>query len=354
MERAVGVFVGLAVLLLLSGFGFYLYQTALRKGWHLSKVTYYTYVNNATGLREGDPVKLMGFDAGQITSILPEKPESTNNVYVEFVILEPNFGYIWYPDSVVKVTAGDFLSKRYLEVTKGGSSGQTNLPYHATYPDAVQDGKRVVVGIWDTETQTIQPYTPDSRYYLRSEESPAVTQRMQMLADQIEQALPGFLTLTNDLIALLDHGTQAASNLNDLLEGAQPVVEDLAGITAQLEQFDGSLGRWLLSSNANTQIEYALGNANTTLAGLDTNLPMLAEKISRSLENLAGITSNLNAQVQANTNILDGISRTIIHTDELIQGLKQHWLLRSAFREKSTNTLPARPQLPGLRPPPDR
>src|SRR5438309_8481306 len=74
MERAVGIFVGLAAVLLLSGFFYYLYHTAVRKGWFLKKVPYYGYVQNASGLKPGDPVKLMGFDVGEITEVTPMPP----------------------------------------------------------------------------------------------------------------------------------------------------------------------------------------------------------------------------------------------------------------------------------------
>ena len=37
MERAVGIFVILATLLLLAGFSYYVYHTAERKGWFLNK-----------------------------------------------------------------------------------------------------------------------------------------------------------------------------------------------------------------------------------------------------------------------------------------------------------------------------
>ena len=69
MERAVGIFVGLATLLLLSGFFYYLYHTATRKGWFLTKVTYFTYVDRADGLKVGDPVKLMGLPVGEIAKL---------------------------------------------------------------------------------------------------------------------------------------------------------------------------------------------------------------------------------------------------------------------------------------------
>ena len=54
MERAVGWFVLLALGLLVFGFVYYVYTTAERKGWFLTKATSYTFVETATGLRPGD------------------------------------------------------------------------------------------------------------------------------------------------------------------------------------------------------------------------------------------------------------------------------------------------------------
>jgi hypothetical protein len=70
---------------------------------------------------------------------------------------------------------------------------------------------------------------------------------------------------------------------------------------------------------------------------VDTNMDQLTDQIGQTLNNLADITSNLNVQVQANSNLLGGISKTIMDSDTFIQGLKHHWLLRSAFKNKSTN-----------------
>jgi ABC-type transporter Mla subunit MlaD len=345
MERAVGIFVGLAAVLLLSGFFYYLYHTAVRKGWFLTRVTYYTYVDSAAGLKVGDPVKLMGFAAGQITGIAPEDPSSPYNVYIEFKIKEPNYGYIWFPDSRVKITAGDFLGNRYLEVTKGGNSGSTNYDYHATYREEVVGGKKVVTGVWQDKEGTYAPYRADSKYWLFADESPAVTERLEKVANQVEQALPGIFNLTNQLTAVLTNSARAMSNLNTLAENARPAGANLSEITAQLREFNGSLGRWLFSTNMNQQLELAATNANTTLLSVDTNLVAVAEKLSLSLDNLANITSNLNAQVQTNTNMLGSISAAVIHTDELVQGLKRHWLLRSAFKTRTTNQPPPPPAL---------
>ena len=68
---------------------------------------------------------------------------------------------------------------------------------------------------------------------------------------------------------------------------------------------------------------------------------MLVGELAKSLESLAGITSNLNSQVQANTNLVKEVSDAIVHADGLMQGLKRHWLLRSAFKTPKTNAPPA-------------
>jgi hypothetical protein len=58
------------------------------------------------------------------------------------------------------------------------------------------------------------------------------------------------------------------------------------------------------------------------------------EEITTMLENLAGLTGNLKAQVDRNQNIVSSVSKLIVDTDDMVQGLKRHWLLRSAFKDK--------------------
>jgi hypothetical protein len=82
-------------------------------------------------------------------------------------------------------------------------------------------------------------------------------------------------------------------------------------------------------------------NVNTLLISADTNLNAISLNIGETLDHVADITSNLNAQVHANSNMLWTISKTVSDTDDLVQGLKRHWLLRSAFKNKGTNA-PAR------------
>src|SRR5262249_54150452 len=83
------------------------------------KFKYETSLNNAAGIKVGDPVRLMGFDVGQITDIIPNEPDAYYGVTIRFFVLKPHYGYIW-DDSVVKVSP-DFLGNRFVEITKGAA-----------------------------------------------------------------------------------------------------------------------------------------------------------------------------------------------------------------------------------------
>jgi len=74
----------------------------------------------------GNPIRLMGFNVGEITKIELNKPWLPRGVTIFFNIRDPYYGYIWW-DSKVRVES-DFLGHRYLEVEKGrfGAPSVTN------------------------------------------------------------------------------------------------------------------------------------------------------------------------------------------------------------------------------------
>jgi ABC-type transporter Mla subunit MlaD len=399
MERAVGWFVVLAAALLFFGFGYYIYNTAKNKGWFKIKAPYFTFTDAATGLKVGDPVKLMGLDVGRITSMEPQPPwDFDYNMYVEFELREPYYGYIWTEGSKAKVAIADLLGKRYLEVTKGTGGYPTYVfkPYKLIDVSAAQSlsdwqqwelgqeiydqsgtnllvkalsllssnlpvieraGVRQIVvldartnqaakyftAVWNDKAGRYDPFrkTKDKYYWLKSDESPAVTERLETLVSDVEKALPNILNLTNYLSLVLSNASNLTSNYNDVALSLKPAVSNLAAATTGINR-PGGLGDWLFPTNIARELEGTLGSANATLASANTNINALLLDLDRSIDSLADLTSNLNHQVQQNTNILSEISKAVVDTDDLVQGLKHHWLLRSAFKTKKTNAPPAK------------
>jgi ABC-type transporter Mla subunit MlaD len=398
MERAVGWFVFLATALLLFGFGYYIYHTAERKGWFKVKAPFHTYLQSSAGLSVGDSVYMMGFPVGEITSITPQQPYEPHNVKVEFEIVDNYFRYLWTSGSHVKVNATDFLGKRQLEVTRG-TNGPAIVVTQPVFVKTIDELKQLVTGepghwqlsqdVADSNSNLVfRAYTTlnesnlqaiaemispsnsvyaynnqeksehhivaswdgrgrfphykisqpgDDSAWLRAVETPPISDQLQAMVSQVQGALPGILSLTNKIAVVLDNAANATSNLNTTLLAARPMVANFADISGQLREPGGPM-IWALGTNGNDQIQGALTNVNSLLANTDTNLAAI-------LIHLADLTSNLNAQVQANTNMLGGISKAVTDADTFVQGLKRHWLLRSAFTVKSTNAPP-----PAVRP----
>jgi len=388
MERAVGWFVFLATALLLFGFGYYIYHTAERKGWFLIKAKYFTYIQSSSGLNVGDPVVMMGFPVGQITSVEPQQPYEPHNVKVEFEIRDTYFRYIWTGGSHVKVNAAGFINnQRQLEVTRGTNGPAicvtqpgfiksipelkqlitTETNRWQLYQDVLDANSNIVFGAytmltqsnlalmaqlklasnsicaydnliirkrivatWNRETHSYVDFKPGSGdVELAAVETPPITDQLQAMVSQVQTALPGIFALTNKISTVLDNAAVATSNLNTTLLATQPMVTNFTLISGQLREPGGPM-LWALGTNGNDQVQSALTNVNSLLVNTDTNLAAM-------LIHLADLTSNLNAQVQSNTNLLGGISKTVADADDFVQGLKRHWLLRSAFTVKSTN-----------------
>jgi hypothetical protein len=418
MERAVGWFVFLAVVLLLVGLGFYIRQLAKDRGWGEIKAKFHTFVQSSAGLKVGDPIVMMGFPVGEITLVHAMPPGDAHNVRLEFEIRDPYFRYIAREGSVVVVNSAGFLNARQLEITRGTNHSYalcvtqplynktiaeaeklaaeqtnqwqlaqdlfdansnvvyrtytlleaTNVPqmadsytlvgkYGHTSLARISDllppsnticvynntvNRNRVVGSWHEYLRQYVAFTPtqDSAWILPVEPV-GVADRLAAVVAQVQEALPNFFALTNQLARVLNNAGDLTSNLNSTVADVHPnaaqALTNLVVMTSLLRE-PGGVAVMALGTNGPGQLQAALDNVNTLLVHTDTNVNMLVLSLDQTLIHVADITSNLDAQVQADTNMLMGISKTITDTDTLIQGLKRHWLLRSAFKTKKTET----------------
>jgi ABC-type transporter Mla subunit MlaD len=210
---------------------------------------------------------------------------------------------------------------------------------------------KMPTGVWsDREARYKDPKDPQTRkgYFLTPDESPALTERLEAVVQVVNNALPGILNLTNRVQTLLDNAATAAAHADRILGNAEPVVtnlnlltENFASISRHLSNPRGSLGDWLFPTNLSSQLTQTLASANAILTNSDARVTELALDLDQALENLAKITGNLHDQVRGNTNLVRQISRLIVDADDLVQGLKRHWLLRSAFRGASNPPPPS-------------
>jgi len=338
VERLVGLFVFLAAVLMVLGFAYYLRETGRERGWFKNKVPYYCYTKEATGLKVGDPVRLMGRIIGRIVKIdtNPLDPwfrDNNYNVTVRFEILEPYFGYI-FTDSKVKVVFADFFGARYIEITPGDPNlGLITVGEERRWEDRT-------VRSDDPKVSEMVPLrtvlAKGGGVWLQNvEEAPAMSARVEQIVGSLAVALP---SITNQVGEVLGLASQAVSNVNVSLVQLQPALTNLQTLTARLSTEDGVIGRMMLTTNLQGQVGGTLASMESTLTNTtalirtsEIQLQDLTRRIALTLDNVAMVTSNLSAQVNANSLMLGEVSSLVVNADDMVQGLKRHWLLRSAF-----------------------
>src|SRR5208283_1922983 len=74
--------------------------------------------------------------------------------------------------------------------------------------------RKRMTGIWNDKNARYDPFTEGSKYWLVSDKSVAVTERIEAVVDAVEKALPGILQLTNELARVISNGVNLTSNLN--------------------------------------------------------------------------------------------------------------------------------------------
>ena len=198
-----------------------------------------------------------------------------------------------------------------------------------------------IVASWHERRHRYINYTlvKDSAW-LQPVEPVGVGDRLAQVVTQVQQALPNFFALTNQLARILNNADNLTSNLNGTVVEVRPAMTNVVQLTELLHQ-PGGVATMALGTNGVEQLSNTLANINLLLASSDTNMDALVQGLLPTLLHVSDITSNLNAQVQASPTMLPAIAKTISDTDDLIQGLKRHWLLRSAFKKKpgATNSV---------------
>lgn len=360
VERVVGLFVFLATLLMIAGFAHYLATAGKKRGWFIHKVPYYCYAKDATGLKPGDTVRLLGRAIGRILEVETNPldtwfVDNQYNVFIRFEIWEPYFGYLTH-DSQVRIVSADFLGARSLEIVPGDQA--TGIATVFTQRGN-WEATRVLHPKRTNDQQTLplrELHTVDKGFWLTNvNELPAMSAHVEGIVRTAAESLPRITRRTEEVLA---HTALATSNAHVALAQLQPALTQLQTLSARLANEEGVIGRMTLSSNLNRQVEGTLAGMESTLTNTtalirtsETQLQELTRRIAITLDAVSGVTSNLNSQVAANGLFLGEVSSLIVNADDMVQGLKQHWLLRPAFRTPTNAPLEST-VLPSLDGPP--
>ena len=365
VEWFVVLFLGGTFVLMLASLTWFIKKTGDTRGWWVTEVPYYTYLPDATGIKVGSSVQMMGFKVGQVTKVEAMELSQLRSwdyygkhpVFVGFLVREPYPGYI-ASDSRLKLSGFpiEIAGGVTLELTVGSADALLTTTNAAGRISVLADklaydqyaaelsGKAI------TNLQAYARYTPlaktEKGFFLRLNEGDTLMGQVQSILGMVHGAMPG---LTNELHRTLTNVSQLTANLNTATAQSGGVGTLVLGsnVMGRLDR-PGGMGEILVPTNLNSQLTGTLADVRATVPGAISNLNERTASLGQLLTNLnsgtahlGGLVTNLNETLDGvKTNAVPKVGSLLTTLDSFVAGLKRHWLFRGAFKEPKTNAPP--------------
>ena len=368
VEWMVVLFLGGTTLLMLASLGWFIFRTGEARGWWVDEVPYYTYVGDATGIKVGTPVHMMGFKVGEVTKVdaLPLEElrkwdyYQTNQfrAFVGFKVRdkEPS-RYPGYIGSDSRVKLGGFpveiAGGVVLEISVGSMGGTlttTNLEGGGIGVLSDKFAYDELSGKKDSPNRRYLPLSETEKgFYLPIDQSETLLAQVQQvlakvrgIGTKVDAALPGlteelYLTLTNV------HAITEQLRPNVGPPGALGAMVLPTNLVARFGQA-GGLGDLVLPTNLNAQLIATLAAVPGTLSNLDqrtASLGVLITNLVKGTGPLGNAITNLDLTMDnVRSNTVPQATALLRTLDSFVEGMKRHWLFRGAFKAPKAEERP--------------
>ena len=283
--------VGITVLVSAVTLAVLLFLMSGTRGLFSKRIMLEAYFDNASGLREGAPVRLSGVDVGNVIHIrvVPDKDKQLTPVEV-IMKVSTKYGFDLRRDSVISLDTAGVLGETYLDIDSSQAIGPV-----------VQDGDTIATQVH-----------PDFNQVVRASQS--TLQNMDALLKRADR-----------ILAFAESGKGSLGKLiydPTLYNRVSATVADLQGMVEEVAKGNGSLGALINKNDAYNKFLATLDKLNAVIddvqAGKGTAGKLLKDP---SLYNNANDTMANIKKVSESINSGKGTVGRLIQDDELAKKL---------------------------------
>jgi phospholipid/cholesterol/gamma-HCH transport system substrate-binding protein len=299
--------VGITVIVASLTLVFLLFLMSGSGGFFNKRITLVSYFDNASGLRQGAPVRLAGVDVGNVTVIrvVPDKDKQLTPVEV-IMKVSTKYNFDLRRDSVTALDTAGVLGETYLDIDSSQAVGPVVqdgdvLPTHI-HPDFNE-----VVSASQSTLQNMDALLKRADRILAFAESGKGSIGKLIydptLYDRLSQTVAQFQSVVDD-IAKGRGSLGKLINNNDAYEKFVATLDKINAVADDLQAGKGTAGKLLkdpsLYDNANDtianlkQVSVDINAGRGTLGKL-TKDQELANKIETTISKLEAITTTLEA-----------------------------------------------------------
>ena len=282
-------------------------------GWFTHKITLRSFFDNASGLREGAPVRLAGVDIGNVTAIriVKEKPMTPVEVTMK---VNTKYAFNLRKDSVTLMSTAGILGETFVDVDSSTAKG----------PEAT-DGD--ILAARDQ---------PDIQDVVRS--SQGTLQNMDSLLKRVDRIV-AFIESGQGSIGKVIYDPALYNQLN-------ATVVEFKGLVDDIQSGKGSIGPLITSDEAYKKVMAAVDKVNKTVANVrsltnDINAGKgalgkmahdqeFADKLQQTLNNLEALSERLEkgegsvGMLFKDPALYNNSNEMLVETRELVKSIREN------------------------------
>jgi phospholipid/cholesterol/gamma-HCH transport system substrate-binding protein len=323
----------LAVLLfLMSGTG----------GFFSHRITLVSFFDNASGLREGAPVRLSGVDIGNVAAIhvVPDKDKQITPVEV-IMKVSTKYGFNLRRDSVISLDTAGVLGETYLDIDSSQAVGAPAKDGD-TLPTQVHPDFNEVVRSSQSTLQNMDALLKRADRILAFAESGKGSLGKLIydptLYNRFSDTVADFQGIVNE-IAKGQGSLGALINSNDAYNKFLATLDKINGVVDDIQAGKGTAGKFLkdpsLYNNANDTIANLKNvtadiQAGKGTLGRLTKDEELADKINTTVTKLAALTSDLEAgrgtagKLFKDDTLYNNANQMLVESQGLIKAIREN------------------------------
>jgi phospholipid/cholesterol/gamma-HCH transport system substrate-binding protein len=333
--------VGLTVIFASLTLALLLFLMSGTGGFFTKRIALISYFDNASGLRQGAPVRLSGVDIGNVVAIrvVPDKDKQITPVEVVMKV-STKYGFNLRRDSVTSLDTAGVLGETYLDIDSSQAIGAPAKDGD-TLPTQVHPDFNEVVRSSQSTLQNMDALLKRADRILAFAESGKGSLGKliydPVLYDRLSQTVTEFKGIVDE-IAQGQGSLGKLINNNDAYNKFVATLDKINAVADDLQAGKGTAGKFLkdpaLYNNANDTIANLKKvsediNAGKGTLGRLTKDEELANKLNTTISKLASLTSALDAgegtagKLFKDDKLYNNANQMLTGTQNLVKAIRQ-------------------------------
>ena len=332
--------VGIVVIVASVALGVLIFLMSGSVGLFTSKITLFTYVDNAAGLRVGAPVRLDGVDIGNVTAmtVVPTHDNGKTPVQITFKI---GTKYPVRTDTSAMLATAGVLGETFVDLDSRTAHGEL-AKSGDTLPGLSQPDIQDVVRASQTSLQNIDVLLKRADRIMGQIESGNGTIGKLIYDESLYTKLNTSLNEVQHMISEISAGKGSVGKLlysDEMYNKLNATIDKMNGIVDQVNSGNGTVGKLLKDEHLYNNLNGSIEKVNKLLADVQAGKgalgkfaadPEFAKKLDATMTNLQAISDKMNSpdgtvgKLLTDAAVYNNTDQAIVEMRELLKAVRQN------------------------------